>query len=117
MHVHSILFSALICPANDCAIPDPDCFRIAREFAWDFIEQKFVHSSSPSLINSSFSSSAYPSYLSSAYHINYQLKLLTSNQFQLHDILSNSTSMTYFLEVREDIFLRKDDDYRMDLVC
>src|SRR5689334_4147151 len=37
---HFILL-ALICPSSNSAIPDPDCFRMAREYAWEFIEQKF----------------------------------------------------------------------------
>ena len=45
--------------------------------------------------------SAYPAYLTNAYHINYQLKLLTSNQLQLHDILYNNPSLTYFMEFAE----------------
>jgi hypothetical protein len=36
------LFLALICPSGNNTIPDPDCFRIAREYAWELIEQKFV---------------------------------------------------------------------------
>jgi hypothetical protein len=49
---------------------------------------------------SCFLFSAYPAYLLSAYHVNYQLKMLTSNELQLHDILYNSSSLSYFLEVR-----------------
>jgi hypothetical protein len=45
--------------------------------------------------------SAYPAYLLNAYHVNYQLKMLTSNQLQLHDILYNNSSLAYFIEVRE----------------
>jgi hypothetical protein len=37
-----LLFLALICPSSNNTIPDPDCFRIAREYAWELIEQKFV---------------------------------------------------------------------------
>jgi hypothetical protein len=33
---------ALICPSNNSTIPDPDCFRMAREHIWELIEQKFV---------------------------------------------------------------------------
>lgn len=72
---------SLICPVNNSTIPDLDCFRLARESVWELIEQN-----------------GYPSYLSSPYHVNYQLKLLTSDQLQLHDILYNNPSLTYFLE-------------------
>ncbi len=39
---YCLMFLALICPSSDSTIPDPDCFRMAREHAWDLIEQKFV---------------------------------------------------------------------------
>lgn len=42
---------------------------------------------------------AFPSYVSSAYHVNYQLKLLTSNQLQLHDLLYHKSSLSYLIEV------------------
>ena len=48
----------------------------------------------------SFYFSTYPAYLLSAYHVNYQLKMLTSDQLQLHDILYDSSSLSYFMEVR-----------------
>ena len=44
--------------------------------------------------------SAYPAYLLSPYHVNYQLKMLTSDQLQLHNILYNNSSLSYFIEVR-----------------
>ncbi len=49
-------------------------------------------------------SSAYPGYLQSTYHINYQLEILTSNQLQLHDILYHTSSLSYFTMVRKDNF-------------
>ncbi|CAF0993133.1 unnamed protein product [Adineta steineri] len=75
---------SLICPSNNSTTPDPHCFRTAREYAWSLIEQD-----------------AYPGYLSSAYHVNYQLKMLTSNELQLHDILYNNSSLAYFIEFSE----------------
>lgn len=47
----------------------------------------------------SSSPSAYPAYLTSPYHVNYQLKIITSNELQLHDILYNNASLSSFLEV------------------
>ncbi len=101
-----VLFLVLICPSSNSTIPDPDCFRMAREYAWNLIEQTFVLIISKLIgwiLKSLFS--AYPAYLSSAYHVNYQLKMLTSNQLQLHDILYNSSSLSYFIEVRRWNFL------------
>jgi len=43
---------SLICPSGNSKIPDPDCFRMAREHAWELIEQN-----------------AYPAYLLSPYHV------------------------------------------------
>jgi len=60
--------------------------------------------------------SAYPDYLQSNYHINYQIKILTSNQLQLHDILYHNSSLSYFIKVRKinlDIVIEK----LFDLVC
>jgi hypothetical protein len=48
--------------------------------------------------------SAYPAYLLNPYHVNYQLKMLTSNQLQLHDILYNDSSLSYFIEVGRRIY-------------
>lgn len=47
--------------------------------------------------------SVYPNYLASPYHINYQLKLLTSDHLQLHDILFHQSSLSYFMEVLSKI--------------
>lgn len=98
--ITTIICLALICPANNSTIPDVDCFRLAKEFVWDLIEQKFVEMNRIKNENVVFFFSGYPSYLSSPYHVNYQLKLLTSDQLQLHDILYNNPSLTYFLEVK-----------------
>ncbi|CAF0810289.1 unnamed protein product [Adineta ricciae] len=75
---------SLICPSSDITETDSDCFRMGREYVWNLIEQN-----------------AYPSYLTSAYHINYQLKMLTCNELQLHDILYNNSSLSYFMEFSE----------------
>ncbi|UJR15575.1 hypothetical protein I4U23_002513 [Adineta vaga] len=75
---------SLICPSSNSTTTDPDCFRMAREYAWNLIEQN-----------------AFPAYLASAYHVNYQLKMLTSNELQLHDILYNNSSSSYFMEFAE----------------
>jgi len=75
---------SLICPSNESNVPDVDCFRLSRDFVWQLIENE-----------------AFPSYVSSAYHVNYQLKLLTSNQLQLHDLLYHKSSLSYLIEFFE----------------
>ncbi|CAF3550726.1 unnamed protein product [Rotaria socialis] len=75
---------SLICPSSNSTIPDPNCFQMAREQTWKSIEEN-----------------AYPDYLSCPYHVNYQLKMLTSNQLQLHDIFHHSSSLSYFMEFAE----------------
>ncbi|CAF3042960.1 unnamed protein product [Rotaria sp. Silwood2] len=75
---------SLICPSSNSTKSDPNCFQMAREYAWRLIEEN-----------------AYPTYLLSAFHINYQIKMLTSHQLQLHDIIYNSSSLKYFMEFAE----------------
>ncbi|CAF1101262.1 unnamed protein product [Rotaria sordida] len=75
---------SLICPSSNSTKSDPDCFQMAREYVWKLIEEN-----------------AYPAYLLSAFHTNYQLKMLTSHQLQLHDIIYNISSLSYFMEFAE----------------
>ena len=35
-------FLALICPSNESNIPDMDCFRLARDYIWQLIEQEWI---------------------------------------------------------------------------
>lgn len=73
---------------------------MAKDFAWKYIDEKFV-SVFIKIKFRTFMFSAYPYYLSSPFHINYQLKMLTSNQLQLRDIIYNTSSLTYFIEVKK----------------
>ena len=95
---------ALIYPSSDSTKPDPDCFRMAREHILKLIEQKFGHTISTFERKSFIFSSAYPGHLQSIHHVNYQLKILTSNQLQLHGILSHTSSLAYFMEVSKCTF-------------
>ncbi|CAF0802152.1 unnamed protein product, partial [Didymodactylos carnosus] len=77
-------FVGLICPATKSPNPETNCFQMAKDFVWKLIEQ-----------------TSYRSYLSSTYHVRYQLKLLTSSDIRLHDILYNDSSLSYFMEFIE----------------
>ncbi|CAF0779941.1 unnamed protein product [Adineta steineri] len=74
----------LICPSNNNNKPDSNCFHMAREHIWELIEQN-----------------AYPIYLESSFHLNYQLKMLTSNELQLHDFLYHNNSLSYLMKFAE----------------
>ncbi|CAF1286197.1 unnamed protein product, partial [Didymodactylos carnosus] len=73
--------SRLICPTTKSLNLEPNCFQIAKDFIWKLIEQ-----------------TSYKSYLSSAYHFKYQLKVLINSDLQLYDILYNDLSLFYFME-------------------
>jgi hypothetical protein len=90
---------------------------MAREHIWEFIEQRFCLITKRTVKMSLFLFSAYPAYLLNAYHVNYQLKMLTSNQLQLHDILYNTSSLAYFIEVGEKYLSLEINETCLNLVC
>ena len=92
---------ALICPIDDSTKPDHDCFRMARDHIWQIIEQKLFILNSHIHAQINLFSSIYPEYLQSSYHINYQLKLLTSHQIELHDIFYDSSLLPYLIDFAE----------------
>ena len=38
---HISVFVVLICPSDESSQPDPNCFRMAREYIWQLIERRF----------------------------------------------------------------------------